>query len=123
MSSNLTLQQRKDAFTQLGGYLLSDSNNLHDLIHSAHYYNAWFTPTELLKAVKAWGKLLNESDLNKWLAFENNLSNAKKVGLVLAGNIPLVGFHDILCVLASGHVALIKLSSQDKQLVPHLLKS
>ncbi len=45
-----------------------------------------------------------------------------KTGLILAGNIPLVGFHDILCVLASGHIALIKLSSQDKLLIPYILR-
>ena len=70
--------------------------------------------------------MLNRNDLEMWLAdsFPEEIIETKKpqsVGLVLAGNIPLVGFHDILCVLASGKKALIKLSSQDQKLIPYIL--
>lgn len=121
--------QIKQAFTKLGQYMLSSADEeFKGLIRSAQHHNAWFTPAETERAVKAIGEMLNESDLSQWLEKEYTLAQSrgeagsKIIGLVLAGNIPLVGFHDILCVLASGHTALIKLSSQDKYLTPFLLK-
>jgi hypothetical protein len=119
----LTLQQRKKAFKGLGDYLLSTDEKLNHIIHSAHFSNGWFTPSETERAIRAWGHSLNENDLQIWLAEdENHLLKARRVGLVLAGNIPMVGFHDIITVLAAGHTAMIKLSSQDKTLVPHVLQ-
>lgn len=120
------LPQIKAAFTKLGQYLQAyNDENLIQLVKSARHYNAWFTPEETEKAVKAIGFMLSEKEVDAWLEKEYNhkqqAGEGKTVGLVLAGNIPLVGFHDILCVLASGNTALIKLSSQDKQLTPYLL--
>lgn len=121
----MTLQQRILAFKSLGAYLQSPDEELKELIQSAHFSNAWFTPEETAKAIKGIATMLNPEDLDIWLGaiIQSNATslNLKKVGLVLAGNLPLVGFHDILSVLATGHVALIKLSSQDKHLTPHLL--
>lgn len=94
------------------------------VINDEQYHNAWFTPESVLRAVTAIGKMLNEADLQTWLSkYEagNNGQN-KKVGLILAGNIPLVGFHDVMCVLASGNHALIKVSSQDAYLIKHILQ-
>jgi hypothetical protein len=67
--------------------------------------------------------MLNEPNLTTWLSKYNfkNEQPAKKVGLILAGNIPLVGFHDVLCVIASGNHALIKASSQDARLIKAVL--
>lgn len=123
MSSILTLQQRINALKKLGEYLLSSNEELNHLIHSAHFHNAWFTYGETSRSVKAFGKALNEKDLNNWVNEDQfkRFTEPKKVGLVLAGNIPLVGFHDIISVLITGHIAMIKLSSQDKLLLPHLL--
>ncbi|WP_256012851.1 acyl-CoA reductase [Desertivirga xinjiangensis] len=121
MSSILTLQQRKNALLHLGEYLLSADEELNDIIQSSRHYNAWFTPDEVSKAVKAFGALLTKTNLDLWLNFESQTVPGKKIGLVLAGNIPLVGFHDILAVLCTGHTALIKLSSQDPKLIPHIL--
>ncbi|WP_207422226.1 acyl-CoA reductase [Desertivirga brevis] len=119
----MTLQQRKRALKSLGEYLLSPDKNLNQIIHSAHFSNGWFAPSETERAVRAWGTALNEEDLQFWLGDdETSSSESRKVGLVLAGNIPLVGFHDIITVLAAGHVAMIKLSSQDKVLIPHVLQ-
>ena len=111
------------AFVQLGRILQNPDEQLSLLIRSAKQYNAWFTPQSTAMAIEAIAEMLNEPDLEEWVdanADEPNKMNA--VGLILAGNIPLVGFHDILCVLASGNKALIKLSSQDKQLIPYILK-
>lgn len=119
----MTLEQRKKAFFTLGKYLATPDNALVNLINTAHFTNAWFTPNEVRKAVKAWSLQLNESDLNEWLhaGILQEEPKPKVIGLVLAGNIPMVGFHDILTVLASGHIALIKASSQDQKLIPFLL--
>ncbi|HEY0054359.1 MAG TPA: acyl-CoA reductase [Pedobacter sp.] len=122
----MTLEQRKIAFKDLSEYLNSPDEKLKQLINTAHQSNAWFTPQETAKALQSISFMLNEHDLDTWF---DNIKDSKKenitaknVGLVLAGNIPLVGFHDILAVLATGHIALIKASSQDKYLIPHLLE-
>ncbi|SDL79214.1 Acyl-CoA reductase (LuxC) [Daejeonella rubra] len=122
MSKILTSKQRIKAFVQLGHILQNPDEQLSSLISSAKQYNAWFSPQSTAMAVNAIAEMLNEPDLEKWA--DSNTDEPDKmnaVGLVLAGNIPLVGFHDILCVLASGNKALIKLSSQDKQLIPYIL--
>ncbi|RZL55190.1 MAG: acyl-CoA reductase, partial [Pedobacter sp.] len=86
------------------------------------YANAWFTEDEVSKSVSALAGMLNEADLDKWFDNIEVASSPKTVGLILAGNIPLVGFHDVMCVLATGNIALIKLSSSDDKLLPFLLK-
>lgn len=122
MSKILTSKQRIMAFIQLGHVLQNPDEQLNELIASAKQHNAWFTPQSTAKSVAAIGDMLNESDLKQWLGETiDSPSKIHAVGLILAGNIPLVGFHDILCVLASGNKALIKLSSQDKQLIPYIL--
>lgn len=122
MSKILTSKQRIKAFVQLGHILQNPDEQLSLLISSAKQYNAWFSPQSTAMAVNAIAEMLNEPDLEKWA--DSNTDEPDKmnaVGLILAGNIPLVGFHDILCVLASGNKALIKLSSQDKLLIPYIL--
>lgn len=122
MSSILTLQKRKAAFAQLGNYLLNPNDILNQLITDAQHYNAWFTPEQTYKSIISIGLMLNEQDLDFWFkSVTHETVNPKKVGLILAGNIPLVGFHDILSVLATGHIAYVKLSSQDKNLIPYIL--
>jgi hypothetical protein len=116
-------EKRITAISRLGSYLLNADDELQSLIENAKHKNAWFTTDEVRKAVLANGKMLNEEDLNNWLsAYQLNFENPKKIGLILAGNLPLVGFHDILAVLLTGNIALIKLSSQDDNLIPFLLK-
>jgi hypothetical protein len=116
-------EKRITAISRLGSYLLNADDELQNLIENAKHKNAWFTTDEVRKAVLANGKMLNEEDLNNWLsAYQLNFENPKKIGLILAGNLPLVGFHDILAVLLTGNIALIKLSSQDDNLIPFLLK-
>jgi Acyl-CoA reductase (LuxC) len=122
MTKILTSKQRIMAFLQLGHILQNPDEQLSSLISSAKQYNAWFTPQSTAMAIKAISEMLNETDLDQWI--DDNTDEPVKmnaIGLILAGNIPLVGFHDILCVIASGNKALIKLSSQDKQLIPYIL--
>ena len=107
---------------------ISHKNALYDKIKKGiiktEAENPWFTQDFQLINLKAWGEILNEYKLKEWLSFypemEKNNYKEKKVGLILAGNIPLVGFHDILCVLMSGHFALTKLSSKDRLMYPLL---
>ncbi|WP_317047146.1 acyl-CoA reductase [Pedobacter nutrimenti] len=84
--------------------------------------NAWFTSAEVERAVASLHFMLNEKDLEKWFEGIKLSPVPKTIGLILAGNIPMVGFHDVLSVLATGHKALIKLSSSDDKLLPALLE-
>ncbi|MDG3582109.1 acyl-CoA reductase [Galbibacter pacificus] len=85
--------------------------------------NAWFTKNNLQFTLTTWGEALSSSNLKKWLS--NYLIedvHPKKVAIIMAGNIPLVGFHDFLSVLISGHEVVVKQSSNDKHLLPYLSK-
>ncbi|POY37839.1 acyl-CoA reductase [Solitalea longa] len=121
----LSINDTIKAFAALGEYLTNPSDDLNDLINSAVYHNSWFTEEYTWEAVLSIGKSLSESNLTAWLnnykePFEQKRTS-KTVGLILAGNIPMVGFHDVICVLIAGHKAQIKLSSNDKKLIPHIL--
>ncbi|WP_445710866.1 acyl-CoA reductase [Flavobacterium sp.] len=93
------------------------------LIELSQSHNGWFTPENVHFAIQSWATALKEENLNKWLStYKLEDYKPKTVGLVLAGNIPLVGFHDLLSVLIVGHKALIKTSSNDQYLVKFLIK-
>lgn len=121
--SKFTIQELIFNFYTLSQQLSNPDENLKAVIDTEHIYNQWFTPQSVENAVKAIGKTLNETDLTEWLGRYDLSKNTtpKKVGLILAGNIPLVGFHDVLCVLATGNHALIKTSTQDARLIKHVL--
>lgn len=88
------------------------------LIENSHHKNGWFTPSNIIFASQSWANALQEENIKKWLSkYHIPSKNKKTIGLVLAGNIPLVGFHDIICVLISGHKALVKTSSSDNELI------
>ncbi len=124
-----------DAFVKLGKYLTDFcdkcysenaevDSELKEIVERAGHHNGWFTEDNILFSLQQWGDLLTEENLKEWLSnysFSND-SKPKTVGIVMAGNIPLVGFHDFLCVLLSGNKVLAKLSSNDKILLPHLSK-
>ncbi len=89
----------------------------------AEEHNSWFTKDNLLFACENWSKALTKSNIEHWV--KNELLeevNPKIVAIIMAGNIPLVGFHDFLSVLIAGHSVLVKQSSKDKQLLPYLAK-
>jgi len=128
----------KTGFIELGKFLNQFSGNaspknpnvLHndlfyddciDLIQLSKSHNGWFTNSEVYYALQTWASTLTEQQLNQWLSkYDFNIKKPKTVGLILAGNIPLVGFHDFLCVLVSGHKVLVKTSSNDQHLLPFL---
>ena len=117
----LTVEKLIIAFNKLSAFLASPGPEFRDLMASAPNHNAWFTPAEVERSITALHEMLNPADLAAWFETISISSTPKKIGLILAGNIPLVGFHDVLCVLATGNIALIKLSSSDNKLLPALL--
>jgi hypothetical protein len=122
--SKFNRTQLLSAFSELGLQLLNPNEQLSEIINDEKHYNAWFTPESVLQAVTAIGKMLNPKSLGEWLDKYSVPQNEhdKRVGLILAGNIPLVGFHDVLCVLVSGNHALIKASVQDTRLIKYVLQ-
>lgn len=136
----MNLQQRIDAFVKLGDFLSQfnatkiqqkDTVLFNDLFFDtfkhqlklAQEHNVWFNQDNLLFAISGWAKSLTESNLNQWLEQYNfNNESLKTIAIIMAGNIPLVGFHDFLSVLISGHCVLVKQSSNDKHLLPILAK-
>jgi len=99
------------------------SASFDEIIHNHHQSNPWFIEENVRVAINSIAETLNEESLVKWMNNYEKKSNkvshrAKRVGVVMAGNIPLVGFHDFLCVLISGNKFFGKLSSQDNKLLP-----
>ena len=84
--------------------------------------NSWFTEESFRHCFQSWAKNLTEEKIKSWVENYTPSTHSKKIGLILAGNIPLVGFHDVICVLLSHHIPLIKLSSKDRHILPFLLK-
>ena len=81
-------------------------------------HNLWFTPFNVKYCLNAWAESLKGEKIGHWLSQYNITETpAKNVGVVMAGNIPFVGLHDLLCVLASGHRVMVKTSSHDAGLI------
>ena len=92
-------------------------------VERAYQFNGWFTKENVLYSCEGWHKSLTENNLNNFSSSTKLCDiTPKKVAIVMAGNIPLVGFHDFLSVLISGHSVLVKQSSNDKHLLPILAK-
>ncbi|MDQ7949316.1 MAG: acyl-CoA reductase [Pedobacter sp.] len=120
--SSLTKASLITALEKLGKWLDPKAAWAEKAISSAQRHNAWFTEAEIKKAIDAWHDALSAASLEQWFANIEIRTQPKKVGLILAGNIPFVGLHDIISVLATGNIALIKLSSSDDKLLPLLLQ-
>lgn len=103
----------------------AEGNPLKNIVQQAHRANAWFLPENSLRAVKSVAKWLDREEITSWTSaypvLKNDVTSVKSIGIVMAGNIPAVGFHDLLCVLVSGNKAVLKLSSTDQLLIPFLL--
>lgn len=121
----MTLNERIETLQQLGQLLSNKDEYLEAVMKRTEFNNQWFTLENQQLAVKAIAEnFLQKDKLENWLNNYNitDPSAPKKVGIVMAGNIPMVGFHDLLCVFAAGHHALIKLSDKDKFTLPYLIK-
>lgn len=99
-----------------------NDSEFESVVKKSEIENPWFTIENQKFALKQWSDLLTEENLKSWLSNYSPSKTKKKVGLILAGNIPLVGWHDVISVVLSNHIPLIKLSSKDKQMIPFLLK-
>ena len=121
----MNLQQRINLFTALGEYLDQNHTDWQAAKEEAFQKNPWFTPQFIDIATKNITTCyLQKSVLEKWINhyhLDNNI-DAKNVGIVMAGNIPMVGFHDFLTVCISGHSQTIKLSSKDDVLLKYIIK-
>ncbi|MBN4081582.1 acyl-CoA reductase [bacterium AH-315-C07] len=114
-----------NAIIELGKYLDSNDSELLELSEICYQKNGWFTRESVRYSYQSMATMLNESNVNEWFkSWEEKYQDTPplNIGIVMAGNIPMVGVHDLLCVLASGNRAIIKLSSKDEQLIPCLIK-
>ena len=98
-----------------------DDERFSSILRKSEIENSWFTVENQKISLMQWADLLTEKNIKKWLAEYQMAKAPKKVGLILAGNIPLVGFHDVISVILSQHIPVIKLSSKDKTMLPFLL--
>lgn len=116
------LNNRISAFSRLGEKLRVNSSIPTEIITKAGQQNNWFTPDSISASINGLTQLLDENALEKWSdSYSFNNVTPKKVGVIMAGNLPLVGFTDFLSIIISGHIAKIKLSSQDNILLPFLV--
>ncbi|MEN8817081.1 MAG: acyl-CoA reductase [Nonlabens sp.] len=138
LSINTTLNDRICAFAKAGSLLSSflegtlesledDSSSWQGRIQQglelAERKNSWFTKETLDFAFLQWSKALTIENLKEWTkTYHLDKITAKNIAIITAGNLPLVGFHDVLCVIISGHHAMIKNSSNDDVLTPLLLE-
>ena len=140
----MTLETKKSVFVELGKFLSQFSeeqsvqksdvlyndiffDDFEKLIYLSQSHNGWYTPEQVYFAIKSWAEALTEENISKWISnysfdFAQDDKKEKTVALILAGNIPLVGFHDFLSVLITGNKALVKTSSNDQHLLPFLAK-
>ncbi len=121
----MILQERIDILLKLGEYLTSKDAELASVKEKAYRENQWFIPDFIEVAVNNIATcFLKKEFLQDWAdqyQIPNTFPTPKNVGIVMAGNIPLVGFHDLLCVFLSGHIAVIKPSSKDEILLKHIV--
>lgn len=129
----MNLEKQISGLIQLGLYINNYLNqtpenyNENDayfaaLLRKSEVENSWFTLENQKFALKQWADLLVEKQLTNWISKYKRPSVTKRVGLILAGNIPMVGFHDVISVVLSNHIPVIKLSSKDRHLLPFLLE-
>jgi hypothetical protein len=123
---NLSLSERVNAFVLLGKDFQENSQWIESVIKPSlgkiYNSNGWFTEFSVLNAFASLSNMLDENNLVEWISrykFSENIGQ-KKVGIIMAGNIPLVGFHDMLCVLISGNTVIIK-TSKDDAILPRLV--
>lgn len=136
----MILEKRIQAFVMLGDFLSQFSKNgivkKNNIPHNdlffdgfkhqlklAKEHNGWFTDENILFSLNSWSNALTDNNIKQFIKnYHFKDLEAKKVAIIMAGNIPLVGFHDFFCVLLSGHDVVVKQSSNDKHILPFLVK-
>lgn len=121
----MNLQYRIELLAKLGDYLQNDPPAWQEAKMRAEQQNGWFTPEFIAYATQqVVTRYLHATELEKWAAsygIADQPATSKDVGIIMAGNIPMVGLHDLLCVFVSGHRAVVKASSKDDVLIRHLV--
>lgn len=136
----MDLETKKNVFVTLGRFLNQFTENnsnmdlsvpytelffedFEELIQLSQSHNGWYTPEQVYFSIQSWAKALTQENLDQWTSsYDFTTTEPKTIALILAGNIPLVGFHDFISVLVSGHNVLVKTSSDDQHLLPFLAK-
>jgi len=126
MGQQMTLAERLAVTTRLGQYIMQNDERLQAYVQRTAVVNPWFTVENQFKSLNSIAQqFLDPEKIVVWLSgyvFPEKVAEQKTIGLVLAGNIPMVGFHDVLCTFVSGHQAKIKLSEKDPFLLPYLVQ-
>ena len=120
----LTLTERIDVLAKLGESFKPENEKLAACVQRSFVHNPWFTPDNSWQAIEAIrASFLQKDQLQNWVANYPvaDVPTPLRIGLVVAGNIPLVGFHDLLSVFISGYVSVIKLSQKDQFFIPFLI--
>src|SRR5687768_4071565 len=123
----MNLTQRVSAFVRLSKHLKENlqAGNYDSVFQKAYYENGWFTKEYVTKALESIiDHYLSEEELIEWISRYdlNKVKEPRRVAIIMAGNIPFVGFHDLLSVLISGHSAMIKFSAKDSVLPQWIIK-
>ncbi|MCI0522295.1 MAG: hypothetical protein L0Y37_01440 [Bacteroidales bacterium] len=124
----IPIEQRIDAFASLGeamregatGMSSGPAGRFSDLVSTAQLSNPWFTPENVTRALSSVGETLKYENLTRWLSSYPEIdghNDELTVGVVMAGNIPMAGFHDLLCVLITGNRLMARLSSKDEIMI------
>lgn len=132
---NKDLKERIQAFSDLGILFRENSSSqkiktfqkwdseLNKLLKDSYQHNSWFTENNLKLSLKNWSAELNKKNIENWLEnYKIELKSSKTVAIIMAGNVPIVGFHDLMCSLILGFKCIVKLSSDDKILIPLIVK-
>lgn len=121
----MNISKQIQAFSTLGAFLEYSTHNpdteFTEILQKAYYQNPWFTQENCIMACKNIAQMLQKDSLEAWLAsYSWTHTSPKKIAVIMAGNIPFVGFHDALCVLISGNILIAKLSSKDRILPEYI---
>ena len=95
---------------------------VNEVVAREFHHNGWFTEDSIRQAFREISTWLTPEKLTDWTNNYAPNDHMKQIAVIMAGNIPLVGFHDFLCVLLSGHQVICKQSSEDARLLPALVK-
>ena len=125
------LKNRIKALENLGNYLsdISDKDSLYaplfDAIERAKVQNGWFQREACMEAIQSWGSALKPKNISQWInQYQINENNSPKtIAVIMAGNIPLVGLHDLISIWISGNRALVKCPTKDSVLIPFIVEN
>ena len=120
----MTLKERISLFSSLGELIKNSLDaKFEEKINQAIQLNPWFTKHHIKTSFDAISQMIEEENLVNWIGSYNlSETKSKDVLIITAGNIPIVGFHDLLCVLISGHKAILKISSKDNILMKYIIE-